>query len=357
MIRANVGIRGSLAVAPTRPKPIPPAPVVPATLHSVTSKVTLCSAGFSGIMAANRHLAGRLDLRYDAGVKAFLANPPADGSWVVLGGWSDCYTRILAARRWRVAVHWHSNLAQMDADSNGDLTAFLAVLGRLRTGQIDAVLMTAESDARMLSRALGDPRVRWLPDVYNFARLPSDLPAVEAQREPPWVPVYVTPQGRKNLSAQFVALRALGANVWVAPRMQSRGFLALATAIGLDVEMHELPWSHSEPRAWAQALLRAPFAVHVSFAETFCYAAADFWALRIPCIVSRAVPLARYLDPWAAHRVVVEEFQCPGAIYSVLSWLRDNPAGAEDAGHACREALESIDREHTAAAAATLDSL
>lgn len=351
---AQVSRRTDFHTDPPATNPVSPVSVAPTRPASLS--VALVSAHFPGVTQANRHLVAACGVKAFVGVDAFLASK-TEVEWLILGGWSDSYRRLMDANRWKIALHWHSNLSQMDADGGGDYRSFREVAALLKAKRVQRILFTARPDAQVLSRSLG-PSIGWLPDCYDFALVDgAGVVPVPKQRMPSLVPVYMSRIGRKQPLALFAALRDIEAELLLPHAWHDTPWASWIDLLGLRYRYLDLPWPYENPHVYYSALAACPFGAHIAFAETFCYQVADLWAMKIPAVLGASVPLSTELHGYGKERLVLADNTDPAALADRLRWLKDNRSACEDLGEHCRWALERCARRHQEAALETLEGL
>jgi glycosyltransferase involved in cell wall biosynthesis len=183
-----------------------------------------------------------------------------------------------------VFLWWHSNLAQSSLD--GEAETFHDVVRIVEQGFVDGVLTTDASMVELFA-AHGVP-AGWLPDVVapRLVTTHDEPSRSHACR----VGLFSSGVPRKNLLVALGAASIAGAEFHTSSTIAAqRGFRAAARALRVEVREHEVP--PHRPGDVHRLMASMTCTLHPSFAETFCYSAAESILAGAPAVGSPAVPV------------------------------------------------------------------
>ncbi len=308
------------------------------------SALSLCLRGFPG---ANRALVN-LNRLADLGRHITLASPDPHGAearfvaelcrerqprLVVFGGWSPLYAGLVEALRAepiRFAVLWTSSPGQTDLSREGDkLDAILA------EQRIETLLFTSPSFAESLAGKRAG--IHYLPLALHLDSSIGETPSKAQGLNGPFeitlfcaAPEYA----RKNVLKCLLALAGLRG----AYRLVVNG-LSRDPHYGALLERLEIPWQDwgwMERSDYDAAVAQAQVGLQVSFAESYCYVAAEHLLAGVPMLASPMVPALAMLSPPLRERLIVSSPESVGEIREKLQFLLDRPTLCAELGRRAR---------------------
>jgi hypothetical protein len=255
---------------------------------------------------------------------------------VVFGGWSPLYAALVETLRHepiRFAVLWTSSPGQTGLSSEGEkLDAILA------ERRIDALLFTSRSFADAFAGTR--PGVFHLPLALDTPPTSDAQPAGALRRDGPFeVTLFCAPPeyARKNVLNCLLALsRVRGEYRLVLNRLShDPHYGALLARLGIRWEDHG--WM--ERPAYESAVARAQLGLQVSFAESYCYVAAEHLLAGVPVLASAMVPALDALSPPLRERLIVSSPEAVDEIRERIQFLVDRPVLCAELGLRAREEL------------------
>lgn len=272
---------------------------------------------------------------------------------VIFGGWSPVYARLLEALRDEpigLAVHWHSSPGQTDMSREVEKLAAVLVEPR-----IDYLLFASPAFVAPLSLR-GD--VHYLPHTLEIPRqrTPEPRPAT-GPGEPLAITLFcaAAEYRRKNVINSLLALAGLRGEY----RLLLNGlsldpdYRVLLDALGLRYE--ERGWM--ERGDYEAAVATAGLGLQVSFAESYCYVAAEHLARGVPVLGSPMVPVFERLSPAVRRRLVVAAPEDPAEIREKVQFFLDRPAARAEIGERARAELAAASARDARAARELLAAL
>jgi glycosyltransferase involved in cell wall biosynthesis len=315
-------------------------------MHS-GSGLSVCLRGFPG---ANRALVNPSRLA-NLGRHITLASPDPNGAeaqfvaelcraqhprLVVFGGWSPLYAALVEHLRdepIRFAVLWTSSPGQTGLSCEGDKLD--AIVAERRIGSL---LFTSRSFAETFAGRR--PGVYHLPLALDVPPSESVQPAATTRRDGPFevtlfcaAPEYA----RKNVLNCLLALAGVRGDY----RLVVNG-LSRDPHYGALLERLEIPWlDHGwmERPHYDAAVARAQLGLQVSFAESYCYVAAEHLLAGVPVLASPMVPALDPLSPPLRERFIVSSPEAVDEIREKVQFLLDRPTLCAELGLRAREEL------------------
>lgn len=247
------------------------------------SEVVFLAPSALGIQQGIRHFARVMGTRM-----ADWATPASDLAGQELVILPGIYAKdVVAAVQSKIAVWWCSHFAQMDTNRH-EVSVLLTAIEGLRKHSHAYLLLTSQPDVQTWQTALGEERVKWLPNAMT-------LPEIEPEFSAKWlgrnvfIPGHYHP--RKNAYTALAACTGLDVDVHVtklADKME--GFRDLAAALGIRLHVHACD-TNEDVRGVAR---RCQAALCLSEAETYCFAAAECVVEGTPVVSWCGVPVLRY---------------------------------------------------------------
>jgi glycosyltransferase involved in cell wall biosynthesis len=326
--------------------------------------VSLCLRGFPGVDRALASLSRTTGLTRHvtlaspdpASLEAkFLAEHLRDSRppLVLFGGWSPLYARLveaLHAEPIALAAYWNSSPGQTDMSLEVEkLTSLLA------ERRIDHLLFTSRSFVDALAAA-GHGHVHYLPQTLEVPEAGAETPT-PPEGEPPAITLFCpAPEyRRKNVLNCLLALAGLPGGYRLLLNGLSRAphYRAVLNALALPYE--ERGWM--EDREYRAAVAGAGLGLQPSFAESYCYVAAEHLIRGVPAIGSRMVPVFERLSPDLRERLVVESPEAVSEIREKVRFFLDRPEARAELGRRARAELAMASARDIEAATDVLTAL
>ena len=269
---------------------------------------------------------------------------------LIFGGWSPVYARLLEALRDEpigLAVYWTSSPGQ--TDMSREVEKLAAVLAERR---IDYLLFCSPAFAEALAEG---GRAHYLPPTLEVPapgrRMPSEPGGALTITLFCAAPEY----RRKNVMNCLLALAGLRGEY----RLLLNGlsldpdYRAFLDPLGLRYE--ERGWM--ERREYEATVATAGLGLQVSFAESYCYVAAEHLIEGVPVIGSPMVPVFERLSPEVRRRLVVAAPEHPLEIRQKVQFFLDRPAARAEIGERARAELAAASSRDAQAARSLLAAL
>jgi glycosyltransferase involved in cell wall biosynthesis len=249
---------------------------------------------------------------------------------VIFGGWSPSYERILEALRDEpidVAVYWASSPGQTDMSREMDKFSFV-----LSEPRVDHLLFATRPFADGLGRHRS---AHYLPATL-------EVPASGATRrsqERATVTLFCSPPEyrRKNVLNCLLALAGARGSyrLLVNGLSEDSSYRSVLHALSLPYEEHG--WMDRSD--YETAVGQADLGLQVSFAESYCYVAAEHLIRGVPTLGSPMVPVFGRVSPELRDRLVVANPESVLEIREKIQYLLDRPRVREEIGRQAREEL------------------